>query len=94
MARQKTAFTVIRDVFYWCGVIAALACVALVLSSNTQFGGRFEHAPLPLSWLMGLISIAAFIGAEVFGSELLVGSDAHARSAQNETSRDVIQQEA
>ena len=95
MAQQKTALTVVRDIFYWCGMLAAVACVTLVLSSNTQLGWRFEHAQLPSSWLMGLISIAAFLAAELFGSEMLCGSRARvASSAETELATDVVEQEA
>jgi hypothetical protein len=31
------------------GVLLTLGCVSAILAGNTEFVGRFEHAPLPLS---------------------------------------------
>ena len=58
----------LRDVFYWVGVILALACVVLIWTRNTGSAWRFDRFDLPASWLAGLMSIVAFLGAEYFDS--------------------------
>jgi hypothetical protein len=35
---------------YWIGIIMTLACLAIVLTGNTEFAYRFEHTGFPLSW--------------------------------------------
>jgi hypothetical protein len=52
--------------FYWIGVASSLACFFLVLARNTEFGWRFEHSSVPLSWLAGVVAILAFLAAEFF----------------------------
>jgi hypothetical protein len=95
MTQQKTAATMIRDLFYWSGVLAAGACFMLALSSNTALGWRLEHARIPSSWLMGLIAIVAFIAAEIFGSEKLSGSRVAAtRGVELAPTADVLRHEA
>ncbi len=95
MAQQRTALSVIRDVFYWCGVLAAVACFTLAVSSNTALGWRLEHTQLPSSWLMGLIAIVAFIAAEIAGSEKFASSTVSSRNAVERTpSAEILRQEA
>jgi hypothetical protein len=50
--------------FYWIGVASSLACFFLVFARNTEFGWRFEHSNIPLSWLAGAVAILAFLAAE------------------------------
>ncbi len=95
MAQQRTALKMIRDAFYWCGVLAVIACLTFALSSNTALGWRWEHMHLPASWLMGVVAIVAFIAAEILGSEKLAGYRASATSAvELVPSADVLRQEA
>jgi len=50
--------------FYWTGIAMAVACLILTFSRNTAFGWRFDHMPLPLSWIAGALAISAFLAAE------------------------------
>jgi hypothetical protein len=53
------------DIFYWIGVIMALACVGLAFAGNVEAFWRFEHTGFPVSWALGLMAILAFLGAEL-----------------------------
>lgn len=47
------------------GVVLTLGCVATMVAGNTQLVGPFEHAPMPLSWLLGGAAMAAFLATEL-----------------------------
>jgi hypothetical protein len=49
---------------YWVGVAAAVTCLALSFTVNTQFVSQFEYAGIPLPIFAGILSVAAFLGAE------------------------------
>jgi hypothetical protein len=50
--------------FNWMGVVLTLACFAIVLAGNTAIGWRFEHAGLPLSWVLAGGAVLAFLATE------------------------------
>jgi hypothetical protein len=60
----------IQVLLYWVGVVAAVACLALSLV-------RFAYSGIPLPIFAGILSIAAFIGAEYTDAdfETLVADD-------------------
>ena len=87
MARSRIMADVIHPAFYWIGVILAAACFTLTLGSNTELLWRFEHAGLPLSRIVGAVSIFALLSAELSHS-------ASAIPAEVEVSTEVLQQEA
>jgi hypothetical protein len=51
--------------FYWIGIVTMLACLALVLASNTDFVYSFEHTRFPLSWTLAALAVFAFLVAEL-----------------------------
>jgi hypothetical protein len=53
------------DAFYSIGVAATLACIALILASNTDLFWRFEHRRFPLSWGLASVAMLAFLAAEI-----------------------------
>jgi hypothetical protein len=59
-----SAKRILSAVFYWTGVTATVLCIASVLAGNTGFVWRFEHARLPLSWILAGAAILAFALAE------------------------------
>jgi hypothetical protein len=52
-------------VLYWIGIFMTLACLALILASNTDLGYAFEHIRIPLSWMLAGIALFAFVAAEL-----------------------------
>jgi hypothetical protein len=56
--------------FYWLGVAAAVACLVVVLASNTELFWRFEHWAFPLSWALAGAAIGAFLAYELCHSVL------------------------
>ena len=61
----RTPTTRTYDAFYWMGIVATLACLALILAANTEFLWRFEHTGFPLSWALGALAVILFLAAEV-----------------------------
>lgn len=41
-----------------------LACLAFIVTGNTELLWRFEHTRLPLSWLFGGAAVLAFLAFE------------------------------
>jgi hypothetical protein len=58
----------LNRVLYWLSSALTLACVALVLASNTPLIWRFEHIGIPLSWIAGALAIVAFVAFEYLDS--------------------------
>jgi len=56
----------IQQVCYWIGIAFSVACIALVLAGNTSAVSQLEHTRMPLSWLLGILAIVAFMAAEYF----------------------------
>lgn len=48
----------------WIGVVLTLTCLAIVLAGNTAAAWRWEHAAVPLSWVLGAGAIIAFLATE------------------------------
>jgi hypothetical protein len=51
--------------FFWTGIFLTLACIALVLASNTAVGYRLDHMGLPLPWVLGVGAVLQFVMAEI-----------------------------
>jgi hypothetical protein len=64
------------------GVVLTLACIATIVAGNTELVSRFEHAGLPLSWLLGGAAIVAFLATEFCDSSSSVPDDAEYASSQ------------
>lgn len=62
VGRQRAGFF---TGLYWIGIFMTLACLALILASNTDLGYAFEHIRIPLSWVLAGIAVFAFVGAEL-----------------------------
>ena len=56
-------------VFYSLGLVLAVACLVMVLAGNTDLVGRLNHTSVPLSWLLGIGSILAFVAFEYLESD-------------------------
>ena len=69
-------------VFFWSGVVMALACLALVLAGNTEMVFRLERTSLPLSWVFGIVAILEFATAEICHH-----ADARARDGEKRPSQ-------
>jgi hypothetical protein len=52
----------------WLGVVLTLACFAVVLAGNTELVWRFEHAGMPLSWVLAGAAVLAFLATELCDS--------------------------
>ena len=76
--------TVLRDVFYWIGVVMAGACVTLAFASNADYVWHLGSTQIPLTWVAGLIAIGAFLAFELFDSTF---------ASSTRPSRDVLPQE-
>ena len=50
--------------FYWTAIAMTLACVALVLATNSEFLNSWPGPGIPWSWVAGIAAILAFIAAE------------------------------
>lgn len=58
----------LNRVFYWLAIALTLACLALILTSNTAPVWRFEHVGIPASWIAGVLAIVAFLAFEYVDS--------------------------
>jgi hypothetical protein len=47
--------------FYWVGVVSAVAAVSLVVLGNTNLAWDAEHAAFPFAWKLGIVSVMAFL---------------------------------
>jgi len=83
---RNPGVTVIKDTFYWFGVVMSIVCFVLVFARNTELVWRFEHAAVPLSWLAGAVAILAFLAAEY-------SDTAPAIPTETELSSEILQQE-
>jgi hypothetical protein len=52
-------------VFYWLGVAMTVACLGLVLASNTKWGHRLDTADFPVSWVLAGIGLISFLVSEI-----------------------------
>jgi hypothetical protein len=64
MARSAEKWNSIRDVFYWIGVVLAIAAFCVVGASNTEIGSHLEHQTIPLSWILAGAAILALLVSE------------------------------
>jgi hypothetical protein len=71
-----------QRVFNWIGVVLTLACFAVVTASNTELIWRFEHAGLPLSWVLAGAAVLAFLATEFCDSTASLPSEEEDSSAQ------------
>jgi hypothetical protein len=51
--------------FYWIGVAASVACVAVVLARDSSLFWRWEHRGMPLSGVLAGAAAIAFLVAEL-----------------------------
>ena len=58
-----------QRVLNWIGVVLTVACLAAVLAGDTELIGRFEHAALPLSWVLAGGAAIAFFATELCDPE-------------------------
>jgi len=75
MPRNRLGLKVIHLVFYWLGVALAVACFAIVWAGHTALLGRFEQAPVPLSWALGGLAIVALAVAEYCNPPLVTPAE-------------------
>ena len=52
-------------IFYWIGVTATLASIALVLLGNTKMFATVQHTSFPLAWKFAIVAVLGFLGDEV-----------------------------
>lgn len=71
-----------QRVFNWIGVVLTLACFAVVTASNTELIWRFEHAGLPLSWVLAGAAVLAFLATEFCDSTASLPSEEEDSSSQ------------
>ena len=63
--RQKSSPSyIVYNIAYWTGVVLAIACFCLVLAHETSLAPRIGLAGMPLSWVLGIAAILAFLVAE------------------------------
>jgi hypothetical protein len=78
--RRKGAMSTVKHIlyagFYWAGVVMTLACIGVVLASNTDSMWAIEHSRFPLSWALGAGAILAFLGSEMCHSPLALPEEA------------------
>lgn len=67
MSKAQTA--VVHHISYWAGIAGSVACLALILAGNPISVTLRHFVGMPFSWLLGLLAIVAFIGAEYFGAD-------------------------
>jgi threonine/homoserine/homoserine lactone efflux protein len=67
---------------YWIGVALTLACLALIVTGNTELLWRFEHTGLPLSWALAGAAVLAFMAFEFCDSASSLPSEEEDRSSQ------------
>jgi len=65
MATRRNWTAVFYMSFYWTGIVMVLACLALILVCNTDLFYRFEHTRFPLSWMVAIMAVLAFLAAEL-----------------------------
>lgn len=66
MGQNKERLDMIGDLFFWLGVLFAVAAFTVVGASNTEAISRLEHGTVPLSWLLAGLAIVALMIAEYF----------------------------
>jgi hypothetical protein len=76
--------TVLRDVFYWIGVVLAGTCVTLAFFSNSDNVWHLASTRIPFTWAAGLLAIGAFLAFELCDSTF---------ASSTEPSRDALPQE-
>jgi hypothetical protein len=64
MPRELRRLLLIRDLFFWIGVVFAVASLSVVASSNTLFISQLEHRQVPLSGMLAGAAILALMVAE------------------------------
>jgi threonine/homoserine/homoserine lactone efflux protein len=67
---------------YWIGIAMTLACLVLIVAGNTELFWRFEHTPLPLSWVFAGVAVLAFVAFEFCESAPSPPREAEDRSSQ------------
>jgi hypothetical protein len=55
----------LASLFYWLGVAATLASIALVLLGNTKWGAQVQHTSFPLAWKFAGAAILSFLVGEI-----------------------------
>ena len=68
--------------FNWIGVVLTLSCLAVILAGNTAIVWRFEHASVPLSWVLAGAAILAFLATELCDAPSSLPSEAQDSSAE------------
>ena len=53
------------SVFYWIGVAATVASIALVLLGNTKWGAQVQHTSFPLAWKFAGVAVLSFLVGEI-----------------------------
>ncbi len=64
MSRSADRWSSIGALFYWVGLLFAIAAFCAVGASNTLIGERLEHQTVPLSWILAGIAIVALLVCE------------------------------
>jgi hypothetical protein len=64
------------------GVVLTLACFGVVLAGNTELVWQFEHASVPLSWVLAGAAVVAFLATELCDSSTSLPSEAEEESLQ------------
>lgn len=62
---KKTRRGRLAAIFYWVGVAATLASIALVLLGNTKMFAPVQHTGFPLAWKFAIVAVLAFLGGEI-----------------------------
>ena len=70
---SKAQNPVMQHVSYWMGITLSIFCLALIFAGNTTTLPRL--ADIPVAWLLGILAIGAFLGAEYFGSADATATD-------------------
>ncbi len=86
MAKNRLGLGSISTFCYWVGIAMAIACVGMIAAGNTNVLWRLEHTRLPLSWVMGIAAVLAFLAAEL--------SDSGSRMEEAESAAELVRQEA
>ena len=92
MPNNPLVLKVIHKTSYWLGMALALVCFAMVWAGHTAFLGRFEQAPIPLSWVVGGLAILALAIAE-YCDPILAAPIESAPSRETEPAPEVVHHE-
>ena len=85
MGQNKERLDMMGDLFFWLGVLFAVAAFTVVGASNTETIGRLEHGTVPLSWVLAGLAIVTLLIAEHLKSAAMNESSGTAPAREPQT---------